>query len=97
MALISLMAELNTILHRRVNMLQIAEVDIHPDALIACPEVEFKMRKAAKACPKCPNWAGVGLMNSDPAKPWNERFAIRCAHVIERRTHILEVFEELEG
>ncbi len=72
-------------------MLKKVDVPLHPKALVACPRTNFNMVVAAGSCDKCEHWAGVGMMSSDETLPWDKRFAIRCAHVMERRTHILEV------
>lgn len=74
-----------------MNMLPIVEVDIPEQAIMACPAVGFKPRRA-KVCAECPHFQGIGQMSHEGA--WHKQFAIRCAHVIERRTQIVDVIEE---
>lgn len=74
-------------------MLKIVDVEIDSAAIIPCPLVRFKGRYAAKCCPGCDNFKGIGLMVDDPSMSWHERYTVRCAHIIERRTQIIEVVD----
>ena len=70
-------------------MLQIVDdVEISQEAIIPCPDVGFKPRRA-QACQSCEHFRGIGLMCADESLPWHERYAVRCGHIIERRTQIL--------
>ena len=64
---------------------------IDPRAIVPCPMKDFKPRRAT-ACASCEHYRGLGRMADHG--DFSNRYAIRCAHVIERRTHILEVVEE---
>ena len=83
-------------------MLPIAETKtIDPAAVVSCPMKNFAARRAYLACPDCEYFYGLAVMSSaplisdDPANgvKWSDKYAIRCAHVIERRTQDLEVIE----
>jgi hypothetical protein len=65
-------------------------VKIDPAAVVPCPEIDFKMRRATK-CEKCECFAGIGLMNATEGLPWGHKYTIRCAHVMERRVQMFEV------
>jgi hypothetical protein len=67
-------------------MLQVVNVEVSESVAIACPKAGFKPKIVVDSCLKCAYFDGVGLMNSDLSRPWHERYAIRCKHVIERRT-----------
>lgn len=74
---------------------EVVGVEIDPRALVPCPATPgkpFRARYAARACPGCPHYRGLGLMATEGE--WHQMYAIRCAHVIEQRTTILEVIEE---
>ena len=74
-------------------MLEIVEnVEIDEAVVIACTEVGFKPRRAFKACGNCPHFRGIGRMRSEG--DWSDQFAVRCGHIIERRTHVLEIVED---
>lgn len=70
--------------------------DIGPAAVVSCPKVNFKPRRACKCCPGCEYFDGLGMMASDTeaAYEWSDIYAIRCTHPIERRTQYFEVIEE---
>jgi len=86
--------------------LETIEIDIDKDVAIPCPAIEFKLRRACKCCPSCEYYHGVGVMSkaefvmvegdesSKRQLLWHERFAVRCGHVIERRTENVKVVEE---
>lgn len=69
-------------------------VDIDTRAAVPCPMIDFRLRRAAVCCPSCEHYQGIGLMCTDETQPWHKRFAIRCVHPVERRTHIVEVMEQ---
>lgn len=86
---------------------KINEVEIDKNAVVPCPSVGFKSRRAHKSCPSCADFKGlcrtmaegetVVTCRSTGDKrqaTWSDKFAIRCAHVIERKTQIIEVIEE---
>jgi len=70
----------------------INDIDIDQNAVIPCPAVGFKPRRAYRSCQNCEYFEGFAKM-SDVGN-WSEQFAIRCAHPIERRTQHIEVIEE---
>jgi len=75
-------------------MLQVSEdKEIDTTAIIACPALSFKLRRVT-ACLKCKEYRGLGVMCTDKSKAWNERYAVRCAHIMERRTQILPEVHE---
>jgi len=64
-----------------------------PDGtIIPCPDIGFKQRRVT-ACLTCKFFNGFGIMSKDESLPFDKRYAVRCSHVIERRTMIFEVFE----
>ena len=69
------------------------ETAIDSKAIIPCPILTFRS-KYAKNCVGCDYYEGLGVMCEDESKTWAERFTIRCAHPIERRTHIIEEPQE---
>ncbi len=76
-------------------MLKIIDVEIDSRVVIPCPAIDFRPRRAANACPNCEYFKGVGLMSDEPDIGWHKKYAIRCTHVIERRTQLIpEVIEE---
>ena len=74
-------------------MLPIVDIEIPKEVIVHCAEKDFKPRYAT-ACNKCRWFAGVAIMCSDATLPWHKRYVIRCGHVIERRTHVMEVVED---
>lgn len=89
-------------------MLPIVDVPIDERAVIPCPELGFKPRRASRACASCEQFHGIAMMteaeevdvkdragNVIGKRPilWHEKYVIRCAYPIERRTQILEVVE----
>ena len=72
-------------------MLEIAEVEIHKEAIVSCPKKDFKPTRAINHCPTCENFKGIGRMSDEGN--WDAQYIIRCAHVMERRTRIIEVIE----
>ncbi len=76
-------------------MLKIVNVEIDSRVVIPCPEKDFRPRRAANACPGCDHFKGIGLMSEEPDIGWHKKFAIRCAHVMERRTQLIpEIIED---
>jgi len=68
-------------------MLQkVNNVAIDDSVVIPCPKREFKPALVADACPKCEYYDGLGVMSVQLSRPWHERYAVRCACPIERRT-----------
>jgi hypothetical protein len=67
-------------------MLQRVTVQIDEAVAIQCPKVGFKQVMAHKMCSDCAYFDGVALMRAESSLPWYLRYAIRCAHPIERRT-----------
>jgi len=76
-------------------MLKIAQTrDVPEHIIIQCPITTFKPRRGIN-CMKCEFYGGLGIMIEDETLPWHERYAIRCGHIIERRTHVIpEIIEE---
>jgi len=73
-------------------MLEKAETtEIDKAAVVACPALNFSARRAFLACPSCKYFDGLVMLGE--AGKWSDRYAIRCAHVIERRTQHFEVIE----
>jgi hypothetical protein len=74
-------------------MLDIAPpgTEIDPAAIVPCAALGFKPRRAL-ACKRCEYFQGLAVMGL--AGDWADRYAIRCNHVIERRTQIIEVIED---
>ena len=76
-------------------------ITIDPAAVVACPMKNFAARRAYLACPDCEFFNGLAIMSTAPLAADNpttgvkgsDKYAIRCAHVIERRTQDLEVIE----
>ena len=74
---------------------------IDPAAVVACPMKDFAARRAYLSCPDCELFNGLAIMSTAPLAAdnptagvkWSDKYAIRCAHVIERRTQNLEVIE----
>ncbi|PHR57292.1 MAG: hypothetical protein COA44_06220 [Arcobacter sp.] len=66
--------------------------DIPNGTAIPCPEIGFKWRKVS-SCLNCPFFNGFGIMSTDTLLPFDKQYAVRCSHVIERRTTILEVHD----
>jgi len=75
-----------------ISQLPIVEESIHKEAIIPCPAVRFAPRRAVNCCPKCERFEGIARMGHDG--PWDKQFVIRCGHMIERRTQIINVIEE---
>lgn len=73
--------------------LQIVDVPISADVVVPCPALRFQPLRAANGRPKCPHFQGVAQMSSDGS--WDKKYVIRCSHVMERRTQIIQVIEEL--
>lgn len=76
----------------------VVDVDIHSDVVVPCPAKRFQPRRAANACPGCDYFQGVGQMvvqqaGEEPLQ-WHQKYVIRCAHVIERRTQMFNVIED---
>lgn len=67
---------------------------IPDDIVIQCPAVRFEVLMAAQHCTGCAFFNGVALLNSDAARPWQLRHAIRCMHPIERRVKSI-IFQEM--
>ncbi|MCH7882792.1 MAG: hypothetical protein IIB69_14760 [Proteobacteria bacterium] len=67
------------------------EIPIGPHAVIGCPLKGFKPRRAARSCPECVYYNGLGRMGVEG--DWSAQYAILCAHPIERRTQHIEVIE----
>ena len=89
-------------------MLDIApnNIEIDARAIVPCAAKGFKARRAIN-CARCPYFAGLALMIADDIGAditvgsmvtgritWADKYAIRCCHVIERRTQIIEVIED---
>ena len=91
-------------------MLEIVDVEIDKEAIIPCPDREFKGRRAYVSCPNCIGFRGVILISESDimdikdkttlavigVRPirWDEKYAIRCSFPMDRRTKIVEVIEE---
>lgn len=71
-------------------MLKKVNVEIPSTVAIPCPIVGFK-NKLVRACVECQYFNGIGQMEHDGE--WHSRFAVVCAHPIERRTIDIEVVE----
>lgn len=77
-------------------MLLLASIDVEIDrnVVIQCPDIGFQILRAVN-CKNCKNYRGLGILNADPRESWENRYAIRCAGVIERRTQrIPEIVEK---
>ena len=72
-------------------MLKVADIDIHKEAVVSCPKNGFKPTRAINHCTNCEYFKGIGQMADEGE--WDAMYVIRCAHVIERRTRIIEVIE----
>lgn len=68
---------------------RVAEVAIHPDAVIPCPERRFESRRAT-SCATCPRFEGLMRISEDDLRlDWSQTFRIVCAHPIARRVTII--------
>ena len=72
-------------------MLPIVETEIDEDVLIKCPVKDFAYRKASIVCPQCAGFMGVAKIGEEGN--WPQKYVIRCAAMIERRTMIIEVVD----
>lgn len=75
-----------------MGMLPEIEIDIDQDVIIPCPLVDFKIRRAANFCPECEHFKGVFQMGT--GGDWHQKYGVRCAGIIERRTHSIDVIEK---
>lgn len=62
------------------------QIGIDDSVAIPCPKRQFKPALAAESCPKCEYFEGVAILSTDMRLAWYQRYCIRCAHPIERRT-----------
>jgi len=69
-------------------------IAIDKRVVLACPLKKFKPRRAYKACPECGHFKGVARMSYESNLPWHKKYVIRCSHIIERRTQLIEVIED---
>jgi len=72
---------------------EIEGVEIDEAVIISCPKNNFQPTRAKPNCPSCEDFKGIAIMCTEPDEPWHKKYVIRCAHVIERRTHNLDVIE----
>lgn len=81
-----------------MTMLKQVDAAIDARAVIPCPAVGFKIRRVASGCPGCEHYRGLAQMSmtgDDEAElAWHQQYVVRCAHIVERRTQIIEVIEE---
>jgi len=73
-------------------MLPIVNVDIDDMVIVPCPKQGFDNKLAARHCPGCEHFFGVAQMREPQSNDtaWHEVYAIRCGHVIERRTSSID-------
>ena len=69
-------------------------IAIDKRVVIRCPLKNFMPRRAYKACPKCEYFNGIAQMSDGEKITWHKKYVIRCAHIIERRTQLIEVLED---
>ncbi len=70
---------------------ELTSAEICKNAVVSCPIKDFKPRRASN-CEKCEHYQGLAVMGVEGN--WSDKYAIRCNHVIERRTHNLEIIED---
>ena len=80
--------------NNKTTMLKKINVGIDANVVIQCPAKDFKLRRAANSCPGCECFKGIGLMSEADDLAWHQKFVIRCGHVMERRTQLIEVIED---
>ncbi len=72
-------------------LLPVERVNIPDNVIIACPKFRFDNKLAARHCPQCEYFHGIGVMRQpDEASGWHQCYVIRCAHIIERRTSSID-------
>ncbi len=60
-------------------------LEIPENLTMRCPKIRFN-KQSAHLCNGCEHFNGLGMMSPDLKRTWAERWAIRCNHIIERRT-----------